>query len=183
VAGNPKIRFSEEMPGEVATITSHAKEFGIEGIVAKRRDSRYVPGDRSKDWLKLKLDRRQAFVVGGYKPPAPSFDSLVVGYYDVGRLRFAAQVRNRFNPGIRRQIAPLLQKFTDSNCPFIDLPQKGRGRFWQGITAADMSSFRWIKPQVVVDVEFVEWTNAGILRHPKYRGLRADTDPLTVTRE
>lgn len=182
VAGS-SLRLSSELPGDVEAIVQQATKHGLEGIVAKRRDSVYLPGGKGPTWQKLKLDRRQPFVVGGYGPPAAKFDRLVVGYYDGKKLMFCAQVRNGFNPLIRRNLAPQLQGNASIDCPFVNLPQIKKDRFGSGITGEDMASIRWVKPRIVVDVGFVEWTDAGVLRHPKYRGLHPDIDPQSVERE
>ncbi len=182
VAGSG-LYFSAGLEGDPTEIASKAAAIGIEGIVAKRRDSVYAPGARDHRWQKLKLDQDQDFVVGGYSGIAAKMDSLVVGYYEGDQLQFCGRIRNGFNPHIRRLLTPRLRELSASTCPFTNLPQQKRDQFGAGILAEDMAGIRWLKPELVVRVGFVEWTRAGMLRHPKFRGIRDDADPVQVRRE
>src|SRR5688572_1166344 len=93
---------SVDLPGTPASIVEAVRGLGLEGVIAKRKDSLYVPGDRSSDWLKVKLENQQEFVIGGYRPGSNGIDALLVGYYDDTGLRFAGKVRAGFVPHIRR---------------------------------------------------------------------------------
>jgi bifunctional non-homologous end joining protein LigD len=116
------VLFSESLRGTVPQITEAVRGLGLEGIVAKRKDSRYVSGETSSTWLKLKLDRQQEFVIGGYRPGPHGVDALLVGYH-VGRsLRFAGKVRAGFTPHVRRDVAAALKRLSAARCPFVDLP-------------------------------------------------------------
>src|SRR5215469_851031 len=120
---DPTIRLSRDLPGSVAEIIQALRAAGIEGIIAKRKDSPYQPGERSNDWLKLKLERQQEFVIGGFRPDgAIGLDSLLVGYYEGQRLLFAGKVRAGFIPHVRREVLERLNPLQISKCPFANLP-------------------------------------------------------------
>ena len=102
-----------------------AKDLQIEGIIAKRKGSRYEPGRRSEAWLKYKLNQCQEFVIGGYKPGKP-FDALIVGCYAGAALKFVAKVRAGFVPHVRREIFSRLKNLEIAKCPFENLPEKRR---------------------------------------------------------
>ena len=112
-------------------------------------------------------------MVGGYRPIDHDFDALLVGNYERRKLLFAAKVRSGFRPATRADILKRIGPPTE-RCPFADLPREGRGRFSEGITAEDMAELRWVKPRVVVEVAFVEWTDSGLLRHPSFVAVRDD---------
>jgi ATP-dependent DNA ligase len=97
-------------------------------VVAKRRDSIYAPGNRSLAWQKFKLSLAQEFVIGGYNPEGNKFSSLLVGYYDAGRLIFAGKVRQGFNPASRLALMKILKPLATENCPFANLPL---GNWWR----------------------------------------------------
>jgi DNA ligase D-like protein (predicted ligase) len=157
-------------------------EHSLEGIVAKRADSPYEPGKRSGLWSKYRINLRQDFVIGGYTPGDP-FDALIVGVYSGKQLLFAGRVRAGFVPATRRAVLAKLKGLTIERCPFANLPDKTAGRFGEGLTAEKMKSCAWVKPEIVVCIEFAEWTDAGKLRHTKYLGLRDDKNPRKVVRE
>jgi len=95
---------SKDLPGTPATIVEAVRELGLEGVIAKRKASLYVPGERSDDWQKLKLEDQQEFVIGGYRPGSNGVDALLVGYCDGSGLRFAGKVTAGFVPHLRREI-------------------------------------------------------------------------------
>jgi bifunctional non-homologous end joining protein LigD len=177
------IKILEELPGTLAEILQVIKGMRLEGVVAKRRGSLYVPGAGSRDWLKLKLEQQQEFVIGGYRPEGTdSIDALVVGYYDSSQLKFAAKVRAGFVARTRRQLAAALKPLIARGCPFHDVPS-GRSRWGGGLTAEDMQTMRWVRPELVAQIRFSEWTLEGRLRHAYYLGLRQDKNPADVRRE
>jgi ATP-dependent DNA ligase len=150
----------------------------LEGIVAKRRESPYEPGKRNGAWLKYKLSNSQAFVIGGYTPGNP-FDALIVGHYDGGKLLFTAKVRNGFVPLLRTEVARRFKGSEIDACPFANLPLKVRPR-WPG---EQLDHGIWLKPELVAEIEFAEWTSDGLLRHSKFVGLRDDKTAREVRRE
>lgn len=182
VVGDSGIRVSVELPDTAANVIASVQALGLEGVVAKLRTSTYNPALEDA-WVKIRFDRHQEFVVGGYQGGRTSFDTLVVGYYEGRALHFAAKVRAGFTPYLRRMLFEQLKPLITENCPFTDLPNS-KSRHWAGgITAEEMSSFTWVKPKVVVEVRFKQWTDEGRLRLPAYLGLRPDKAARDVHRE
>jgi bifunctional non-homologous end joining protein LigD len=146
---------------------------GWEGLVVKRADSLYRSG-RSRDWLKFKCENSQEFVIGGYTDPQGSrtgFGALLIGYYDAnGRLAYAGKVGTGFDSST---LTSLLQAMAGLEQP---RPPFDRGKL-------PRAAVHWIRPELVGEVGFSEWTSAGELRHPRYLGLRRDKDARSVTRE
>lgn len=177
------ILLSESLAGTIAQITDAVRGLGLEGVIAKRRNSRYDARLRPGSWLKLKLDRQQEFVVGGYRPGPNGLDALLVGYYEGRALRFAGKVRAGFTPHLRREVAAPLQRHHVATCPFVDLPHTRTSRWGGGVTAGQMREMQWLKPAVVAQIRFVEWTAEGHLRHAAFLGLRTDKAAKDVRRE
>jgi bifunctional non-homologous end joining protein LigD len=155
----------------------------LEGVVAKRRDSRYEPGKRSGSWAKYRLNSGQELVIGGYILGTHGVDAIVVGYYRGEDLIYVARVRNGFVPASRRQILARLKPLPIPKCPFANLPEKHKGRWGEGLTAGDMEKCVWVRPEIVARIEFLEWTESDHLRHSKFAGLREDKDARTVIKE
>ena len=177
------ILMSVDLPGTAAQVIAAVRALALEGVIAKRRDSRYTPGERGNAWVKLKLDRQQEFVVGGYRPGPNGVDALLVGYYDGARLRFGGKVRAGFTPHVRREVAAALAAFQADVCPFVDLPNSKTSHWGGGITAEQMHEMQWLMPRAVAQIRFVEWTADGHLRHAAFLGLRMDKNASLVRRE
>jgi ATP-dependent DNA ligase len=171
---------SENIEAAPSDMIRIVKEFGFEGIVAKRKDSLYEPGKRSGAWVKYRVNRGQEFVIGGYVPSDP-FESLIVGYYEGDKLIYVAKVRNGFVPRVRREVARRFKGLEIPICPFANLPEKKR-TMW-ALTKEEMKNCRWLKPELVAQIEFSEWTPDGHLRHSKFVGLREDKKASEVVRE
>lgn len=172
------------LPGSVPDMIKTVRAMQLEGIIAKRNDSIYEPGERSRNWQKLKLERRQEFVIGGYRLAASdSVDALLVGYYEDGELRFAAKTRAGLVPHTRQQFARSLRTLRIDRCPFVDLPTEVSSRWGGGVSAEDMKDMHWTRPEIVVEIQFVEWTAENRLRLSKYLGLRPDKTASDVRRE
>jgi bifunctional non-homologous end joining protein LigD len=149
-----------------------ASEQRIEGIVAKRADGRYV-GGRTRDWIKLKCQRRQEFVIGGYTDPQGSrgyFGALHLGLYEGGRLVYVSKVGTGFDEPMLKLVWEKLQPLTRPRSPFEAGSPKGRGH-------------HWVEPRLVCEVRFTEWTEDGGIRHPAFLGLRDDKAPAECRRE
>jgi bifunctional non-homologous end joining protein LigD len=175
---------SIQLPGNVTDIVNTVRAMQLEGVVAKRKDSPYEAGERSKNWQKLKLERQQEFVIGGYRPAGGnSVDALLVGFFEDRKLRFAAKVRAGLVPHVRLELARKLKQLQQDRCPFADLPTEGSSRWGGGVSAEDMKEMIWSKPELVVQIQFVEWTAEGRLRHSKFLGLRSDKAAKDVHRE
>jgi bifunctional non-homologous end joining protein LigD len=175
---------SQALPGSPQTIVEAVRGLGLEGVIAKRKTSPYVPGERSEDWQKLKLENQQEFVIGGYRAGANGVvDALLIGYYDDTGLRFAGKVRAGMVPHLRREIAKTLQPLHTEQCPFVDLPNSKSDRWGGGVTEDGMREMQWVGPKLVAQIRFVEWTAEGRLRHAAFLGLRADKSADEVRRE
>jgi DNA ligase D-like protein (predicted ligase) len=174
------IALSESLDASPKELVRVAKEFGFEGIVAKRKDSVYESGKRTGAWVKYKVNRGQEFVIGGYTPGSP-FDTLIVGYYEGERLHYAAKVRNGFVPLVRREVASKFKGLEIDTCPFANLPERKRTQW--ALTKEEMKNCVWLKPVLVAQIEFTEWTPDGHLRHSKFVGLREDKEAMEVVRE
>jgi bifunctional non-homologous end joining protein LigD len=178
------LRVSKDLPGSTADIVEALRASGIEGVIAKRRESTYQPGERSNDWVKLKLERQQEFVIGGYRPDgANGLDALLVGYYEGKALRFAGKVRAGLVPHVRREVLGKLKPLEVQDCPFANLPDTNVGRWGGGITGDQMREMHWTKPQLVAQIRFVEWTAENRLRHAAFLGLRLDKSAREVRQE
>jgi bifunctional non-homologous end joining protein LigD len=183
IVNGTNVRYNDELSGSVAAVLRTVEDAGLEGIVAKDRQSRYRAGARVTMWLKLKLSKAQEFVIGGYKPAAGSFQSILVGYYENGSLNFTGKVRQGFNPASRTRLLEAMRPLLAHKCPFANLPTSKKSHFGEGITVEEMSELCWLKPKLVAQISFTEWTNYGLLRHATFEGLRGDKNPHEVRRE
>ena len=177
------VLLSDPLPGSPQQIAAAVRRLHLEGVVAKRRRSVYEPGKRSDAWMKVRFAKHQELVIGGFKPNATSFDSLLVGYYEGRTLLCAGKVRNGFTPHIRAEVYERLRPLVTPKCPFANLPTSRTSHWGEGITAEEMTVLRWVKPLLVAEISFVEWTRDGSLRHAAFLGLRDDKPPLRVRRE
>jgi len=129
------------------------------------------------------VNRGQELVIGGYVPGAHRVDSIIVGYYRGKELIYVARVRNGFVPASRRQVFEKLKPLSASKCPFANLPETHKGRWGDGLTAADMDKCVWVRLEFVAQIEFLEWTESDHLRHAKFAGLREDKSARSVVKE
>jgi len=179
------IRFSASINAESERILAEMKSRGLEGVIAKQKDSKYEIGRRSGAWVKFKWTTQQEFVIGGYSEPRGTrshFGALVVGYYEKKKLKFAAKVGTGFDQKLLKSLHQKFQKLTQPDCPFVNLPEKA-GRFGRGLTAAEMKRCTWLDPKLVCEIRFAEWTRDDHLRQPAFLGLREDKQPEEVIRE
>jgi DNA ligase D-like protein (predicted ligase) len=145
---------------------------GAEGILAKRAESRYTSG-RSTEWLKIKCVHQQEFVIGGYTDPQGSREhlgALLVGYYDNGVLRYAGKVGTGYDRGTLAMLNRRLASLHRRTSPFAPGP-------------VPAGTVQWVTPKLVAQIGFGEWTEAGLLRHPRFLGLRDDKTAREVRRE
>lgn len=180
--GEP-IRESPQLDAPLPVLIQSVKAQRLEGLVAKRADSLYETGKRSGAWQKMRVNAGQEFVIGGYTASAKTFDALIFGYYQGSKLMYAGRTRNGFTPSSREQLFRRFRGLETKICPFANLPESRAGRWGQGLTAQKMKECTWLKPKVVAQFEFVEWTPDCHLRHSKFIGLREDKDSRDVKRE
>jgi bifunctional non-homologous end joining protein LigD len=172
VRPHPMVRYASHVVGEGEAFLRAAAERGLEGIVAKRRASRYEPGKRSRDWLKVKLRREQELVVAGWLPGQGShadLGSLIVAVNADGRLRHAGQVGSGISEAMRRHLLEALQPLLRETSPLDPAPR--------------LPGARWVEPRIVIRAEFAEWTSDGLLRQAAFKGLELSKDPAAVVRE
>lgn len=177
------VALSEVSNQTASEMLSFVRSRGLEGIVAKRIDSVYQPGQRTGLWSKHRINLGQEFVIGGYIPGTHGLDSLIIGFYRGKELRYAARVRAGFIPATRREVFEKIKGLRTTKCPFVNLPETGNGRWGQGLTAKKMKECVWLRPEAVARIDFLEWTGADHLRHTKFVALRDDKDPRNVVRE
>jgi bifunctional non-homologous end joining protein LigD len=155
-----------------------ARQQGLEGVVAKKRDSPYQPGRRSPDWHKVKLRQTQEVVIAGYTRGqgrrTGGFGALVAGVHDAGVLRWAGNIGTGFSDHEIKRLRALLKPLERPDSPFADVPKMPRVRG---------SDVTWVEPRLVAEVEFVEWTHEGRLRAPSYLRIREDREAPDVRRE
>ena len=169
-----RIRFSEHIDGNGQAFFSEACRAGLEGIVSKRRDQPYRAG-RHGGWVKTKCVQRQEFVIGGFTDPEgmrAGIGALLIGYYDSGQLVFCGKVGTGFTHKLALELRARLERIEQTTCPFPSPPAGRLGR-----------NAHWVKPELVCEVEFTEWTSDGKIRHPSFQGLRSDKNPKEIIRE
>lgn len=169
-----------------APFLEEARRQGLEGLIAKRPGSHYESDRRSGAWLKCKVLNEQEFVIGGFTPPQRSrefFGAILVGYYQRGKLLYAGKVGTGFNRALLGSLHATFQKLRRPECPFANLPMERKPRFGRGMTRGEMREVTWLKPTLVAQIKFAEWTNDGLLRQPVFLGLRADKAATAVRRE
>lgn len=180
------VRFSPGLDGDPQEILAQIRARGLEGLIAKRRDSRYESGQRSGAWVKLKIATEQEFVIGGYTPPQGTrqyFGAILVGYYEGKEFMFAGKVGTGFNTRLLNELHRRFQGLKTGECPFVNLPSQRNGRWGQGITRSQMKQCTWLAPKLVCQVKFTEWTRDANLRHPVFLGVREDKRASQVVRE
>jgi bifunctional non-homologous end joining protein LigD len=167
------IAFSHHRATFGSKFFKEAERDGLEGIMAKRADSQYLSGARTDNWLKIKTSKRQEVVIAGFTAPRrtrPCFGALALAIREGKEWRFIGHVGTGFSHAILKELHGKLLKLKAATSPF---PKKVRG---EAITT-------WVKPTLVAEVKFTEWTNSGEMRHPVFLGLRADKRAEEVVRE
>jgi len=180
------IRLSPGINSDSEKLMREMQARGLEGLIAKRRDSKYEAGRRSGAWVKFKWTNEQEFVIAGYTPPKGTrmhFGALLVGYYESRNLMFAARVGTGFDQKLLALLHAKFQKLIRKDCPFANLPEKLSTGISRGFTGREMRTCTWLEPQLVCQIRFAEWTRDGHLRQPAFLGLRDDKKPQEVVRE
>ena len=167
------VRYSTTLDGSLSDLITSVKAAGLEGLVAKKGDSRYEPGLRSGAWQKMRINQGQRIRDRWIRFTGRTFDALVFGYYAGKDFLYAARTQNGFTPSSRAALLKKLRPLETAHCPFTNLQQK-KGRWGQGLTAEKMKDCRWVKPVLVGQFEFLEWTGENHLRHSRFVALRDD---------
>ncbi|WHP59899.1 ATP-dependent DNA ligase [Arthrobacter sp. KFRI-F3372] len=169
------VGLSPVLEEQVEHILESARELGLEGVMAKRTDSRYVSGQRTRTWTKLKVEQTQEVVVGGWRPGKggrqDTVGSLLVGIPDGRKLQYAGRVGSGFSSRELAELRQTVERLARKTSPFQDVPRE------------DAADAHWISPELVGEVTYSEWTGTGRLRHPVWRGWRLDKEPSEVVRE
>jgi bifunctional non-homologous end joining protein LigD len=178
------IRLSENFNTTATEFLATAAGMGMEGIMAKKENSIYIPGERSRDWLKIKANKRHEVVIGGFtqnEGSSKAFSSLLVGVYDGKRLHYIGKIGTGFNEKTQAEMMASMKKLTTRNPPFSELPDIDKpSRFRPNPPKAKVT---WLKPKLVCEVSYTEITTDGIMRHPSFEGMRTDKKASTVNRE
>src|SRR3984893_13042834 len=181
--GSGRIRVARQFEASANDMLAAVRQQQLEGVIGKRKDSLYQPGKRTGAWIKYRVNQGQELVIGGYIPGPHGFDSLIVGYYRGKHLVYVARVRNGFVPASRRQVFEKIRTLVSPTMPFVNMPDTHKSRWGDELTAEKMKKCVWLRPEAVVQVEFLEWTGANRLRHSKFVALRDDKNPRTIVKE
>jgi bifunctional non-homologous end joining protein LigD len=180
----PTIRFSETIEGNAHELIKVIHNMGMEGIMAKKSDSLYYPGLRTREWLKMKAGNRHEVVIGGYtqnEGTSKTFSSLLVGVYKNKKLHYMGKVGTGFSVRTQQEILDKMKPLVRKTNPFAEpIDVNKPSRFRPGPLHAKVT---WLKPELVAEVRYTELTNDGIMRHPSFEGLREDKKATQVMEE
>jgi bifunctional non-homologous end joining protein LigD len=178
------LRISENFQTSGKEFFAAAQKMGLEGIIAKKGDSLYTPGARTREWLKIKTANRQEVVIGGYtlnKGSSKLFSSLLVGVFEKGHLQYTGKIGTGFNDKMQKEMLQQFKPLVQKKSPFSSVPDINKpSRFRPDPPTATAV---WLKPKLLCEVSFREMTEDGVMRHPSFEGLREDKDPKEVRRE
>ena len=182
--GEGIIRMSEDFKASASEFLEVASGMGLEGIIAKKENSTYHPGERTRDWLKIKANLRHEVVIGGYTRNEGSnkaFSSLLVGVYENGNLEYTGKIGTGFNDKLQAEMMQKFKKLIVNKSPFTTVPDVNKpSRFRPNPPNATVT---WLKPELVCEVSYAEMTDDGVMRHPSFEGMREDKNPKEVMRE
>jgi bifunctional non-homologous end joining protein LigD len=181
---NNIIRFSENFEVSGIEFFETVKKIGLEGMMAKKSDSVYSEGNRSKGWLKIKTHKRQEMVIGGYTKnddSSKSFSSLLMGVYEKGKLIYTGKVGTGFNDKQQIEMLKQFKPYITKSAPFTELPDINKPSRFQH--PPPHATAVWMKPELVCEVSFTEMTTDGIMRHPSFEAIRIDKKAKDVTKE
>jgi bifunctional non-homologous end joining protein LigD len=181
---NEHIFLSDNFEATAGEFFEAANKMGLEGIIAKKADSPYVPGSRSKAWLKIKTQQRQEVVIAGYtknENTSRQFSALLLGLYENGEFKYVGPVGTGFTDNMQTDLLRQLKPLKTNKCPFKEVPDYNKpSRFRPNPPKATVT---WVKPKLVAEISFQEVTKDGAIRHPSFEGLREDKKAIEVVRE
>jgi bifunctional non-homologous end joining protein LigD len=181
---HPLIHISELFKAGGMEFYEAAKKMKLEGIMAKKADSLYTPGIRTKEWLKIKVANRQEVVIGGFtrnEGTTKTFSSLVVGVFENGKLRYTGKIGTGFNENTQQEMMKMFKPLVRKTPPFLEEPDVNKpSRFRPNPPNAEVT---WLKPVLVCEVSFTEMTSDGVMRHPSFEGMREDKKASDVKAE
>lgn len=180
----PMIRISETIEDDGKQAFRHAQQLHLEGVMAKRSGSPYITGQRTKDWLKIKTEKHQELVIGGYtlnEGTNKLFSALLLGIIEKGAFHFVTPVGTGFNKQMQEEIIGKLAPYVTKECPFAEVPEYNKpSRFRPNPPKATVT---WVRPKLVAEISYREMTSNGAIRQPSFKGLREDKKPSEVVRE
>ena len=180
----PMIRISETIEDDGKQAFRHAQQLHLEGVMAKRSGSPYTTGQRTKDWLKIKTEKHQELVIGGYtlnEGTNKLFSALLLGIIEKGAFHFVTPVGTGFNKKMQEEIIGKLAPYVTKECPFAEVPEYNKpSRFRPNPPKATVT---WVRPKLVAEINYREMTSNGAIRQPSFKGLREDKKPSEVVRE
>lgn len=183
-ANDDRIRPSQVFKVKGSDFFGAAKRMGLEGIIAKRKDSTYMPDARTREWLKIKVNKRQEVVIGGFtknEGSAKKFSSLLLGVYEKGKLQYVGKVGTGFSDKLQAEMMAQFKPLLTDKMPFTEEPDVNKpSRFRPNPPKAKAY---WLKPELVCEVSFAEVTSDGVFRHPSFEGMREDKKAKEVARE
>jgi bifunctional non-homologous end joining protein LigD len=183
-ADDDRIRLSEVFESKGTEVFRAAEKLGLEGIIAKKADSTYIPDNRSKSWLKIKVHKRQETVIGGYtvnEGTGKLFSALLLGVYEKGELMYVGKVGTGFTDKLQKEMIKMFSPLKIKNSPFSTEPDVNQpSRFRPNPPRAEAV---WLKPELVCEVVYSEVTTDGVFRHPSFKGMRTDKKAFDVVRE
>jgi bifunctional non-homologous end joining protein LigD len=177
------IRLSDNFEANGIEFFETAQKMGLEGIVAKKADSLYSAGNRSKEWLKIKASLRQEMVIGGYtinEGSSKAFSSLLLGVYNKGKLVYTGKAGTGFSDAKQKELLKQFKPYIVKTSPFSEVPNLEKGSRFRGPVKADVV---WLKPELVCEVSFTEMTSDGVMRHPSFIAMREDKKPKDIIKE
>ncbi len=178
------IRLSEDFKTSAPEFLELAGKIGLEGIIAKKEDSIYHPGIRSREWLKIKVNKRHEVIIGGFTNndgSAKTFSSLLVGVKENGKLRYTGKIGTGFSEKLQKEMMARFKPFITDKIPFESVPDINKpSRFRPNPPNAKAT---WLKPKLVCEVSYTEMTDDGVMRHPSFEGMRVDKDAKDVHEE
>jgi len=182
--GINNIRMSESFQTGASDFFEVARKLKLEGIMAKKEDSKYYPGDRTRDWLKIKIENSQEVVIGGFTNNEGSnkaFSSLLVGLPENGKLLYTGKIGTGFSDKLQKELMEKFEPLITSKRPFVNTPDINKpSRFRPNPPNATAT---WLKPELICEVSYREMTSDGVMRHPSFKGMRDDKSPEEVVKE
>jgi len=178
------IRLSEAFSTDASSLLAAAAKLGFEGIMAKREESRYIPGERSRDWLKMKIGQRHEVVIGGYtrnEGSGKAFSSLLVGVHDNGKLIYTGKIGTGFSDAQQKEMLKSFQPLIRKTSPFSQEPDINKPSRFRPVPPHAEAT--WLNPELVCEVSYTEITADGLMRHPSFEGMRTDKTGNEVVRE
>lgn len=181
---NDIIKLSQAFETSGTEMLEAAKQMGLEGIMAKRKDSTYHVGNRTRDWLKIKANKRQEVIIGGYtrnEDSSKPFSSLLVGVMQGGKLHYIGKIGTGFNSKLQKEMLEQFRPLIINKPPFADTPDVNKpSRFRPNPPKATAT---WLKPKLICEVSYAEITSDGVMRHPSFEGMRNDKTAKDVKLE